>query len=456
MWFRQNHRNRDNPALLAAVDAGCPLVPLYTVDERPGNPWKPGAASRWWLAESLDSLNRDLACVGSRLVRKRGDPSRFLRALQLGCAYWNDSHEPWIHERDEQLRAELRRVGTRVETFNASTLFNPGDIRAASGNRFRIYSAFARACEEPPAPRPTPARLPVPEAWPKSDRLDLVPGNPEWADRLRAPWSPGSAAARSRLAAFNIDGYADTRNMPAIEGISRLSPHPLFGEVGPREVWSFFAGRTSPGAARYRGELLWREFAHHLLHHFPDLPGRPLQKRFLRFPWRQDSAELERWQRGHTGYPIVDAGMQELWQTGWMHNRVRMIVGSFLTRHLLIDWQDGARWFWDTLVDADPVNNAAGWQWIAGCGADAVPYFRTFNPLLQGDKFDSDGACVRRRVPDLRSLPSGSIHKPWTLPTPPDGYPAPHGRPPVRAQARAGRVPQDGQCKRRERQCPRR
>ena len=384
-----------------------------------------GGASRGWLSESLDSLDRDLAGIGSRLVRQRGDPSRILRPLQPGCVFWNDCYEPWIHEQDEQLRAALRRVGTRVETFNASTLFNPGDIHAASGSPFRIYTAFARACEAPPAPRPTPARLPVPETWPESDRLDLLPGNPERANRLRAHWSPGSAAARSRLAAFNIDGYADTRNMLAIEGSSRLSPHLHFGEVGPREVWSFFARRTGPGAAKYRSELLWREFAHHLLHHFPDMPDCPLHKRFLCFPWRQDSAELEYWQRGRTGFPIVDAGMRELWQTGWIHSRVRMLVGSFLTKHLLIDWQRGARWFWDTLVDADLANNTAGWQWIAGCSTDAAPYFRIFNPVLQGEKFDADGAYVRRWVPELRSLPPGSIHKPWTLPAPPDGYPAP-------------------------------
>ncbi len=227
IWFRQDLRIRDNPALLTAVDAGRPLVPLHILDERPGNPWKPGAASRWWLAESLDSLGRDLARIGSRLVRKRGDPSRILRALQPERVYWNDCHEPWLHEQDEQLRAELRRAGTRVETFNASTLFNPGDILAASGNPFRIYTAFARACEAPSAPRPAPARLPVPEAWPESDRLDLLPGSPEWEDHLHAAWSPGATAARSRLPAFNIDGYADTRNMPAIEGTSRLfAPSP--------------------------------------------------------------------------------------------------------------------------------------------------------------------------------------------------------------------------------------
>ena len=425
VWLRHDLRVRDNPALLAAERTGRPVVPLYTLDEGSGNPWKPGGASRWWLAGSLDSLDRDLAGVGSRLVRKRGDPARIFADLQPECVFWNDCGEPWIREQEQRIRREFRSRGVHVETFDSATLFRPGEVRNSSGHPYRVYTAFARACGEPRAPLPTPARLPPPDCWPGSDSLDLLPREPDWAGGLRTTWKPGSSTARSRIESFDIDNYLGARDIPAIAGTSRLSPHLHFGEISAREVWERVSQKAGPGADKFRSELLWREFTHHLLHHFPDLPDKPLQPRFGRFPWRNAPEDLVLWQRGATGYPVVDAGMRELRETGWMHNRVRMIVGSFLTKHLLLDWRAGARWFWDTLVDADLANNTAGWQWIAGCGADAVPYFRIFNPVLQGEKFDRDGSYVRRWVPELAGLPAGSIHKPWTLPAPPKGYPAP-------------------------------
>ena len=436
VWLRQDLRVRDNPALLAAERSGRPVLPLYILDEGSASAWKPGGASRWWLAGSLDALDRDLAGVGSRLVRRRGDPARIFTDLQPESVFWNDCGEPWIREQDQRIRLALQHRGVRTETFETATLFRPGEVRNSAGYPYRVYTAFARACGEPVAPLPMPARLPRPDCWPEADSLDLLPRAPDWANGLRATWEPGSQSARSRIKAFEIDNYREARDIPAIAGTSRLSPHLHFGEISAREVWECVSQKTGPGADKFRGELLWREFAHHLLHHFPDLPDEPLQQRFRRFPWRDDPEELALWQRGATGYPVVDAGMRELWETGWMHNRVRMIVGSFLTKHLLLDWREGARWFWDTLVDADLANNTAGWQWIAGCGADAVPFFRIFNPVLQGERFDREGSYVRRWVPELADLPARSIHKPWTLPAPPKGYPAPWSSTGLRGNAR--------------------
>ena len=422
VWLRHDLRTRDNPALSAAAKSGLAVVPLYILDDNRGNPWPPGGASRWWLAGSLDSLAQHLDGIGSRLVRKRGDPLRIITELQPSSVYWNDCHEPWIQERDRTLRAELRGLGIQVEVFQASTLFDTGSILTASGHPYRVFTAFARACGDPAPPLPAPVRLCPPDRWPDSDSLDP---RPRWSEGFREFWKPGSDTARSRLNAFRILDYAERRDLPGVEGTSRLSPHLHFGEISAREVWDHARCKPGPGADKFRSELLWREFAHHLLHHYPDMTCCALEKRFLHFPWRDDPEALSRWQRGSTGYPIVDAGMRELWASGWMHNRVRMIVGSFLTKHLLLDWRSGARWFWDTLVDADLANNTTGWQWIAGCGVDAVPYFRVFNPVLQGERFDPDGCYVRRWVPELADLPKRFLHKPWTLPAPPDNYPSP-------------------------------
>ena len=422
VWLRHDLRIRDNPSLLAAARSGLAIVPLYILDNSRNNPWPPGRASRWWLARSLDSLMRDLDGIGSRLILKHGDPLRVLSELRPSNVYWNECHEPWIRDRDKTLRTKLRHLGIRVEVSQSSTLFDAGSILTANGRPYRVYTAFARACGDPDTPLPAPARLPPPDRWPDSDWLDP---RPRRSSGLGKSWKPGSNAARSRLTSFNILDYADARDLPGVSGTSRLSPHLHCGEISAREIWNHIRSTQGPGADKFRSELLWREFAHHLLHHYPNMTCRPLQERFLNFPCRDDPEALSRWQQGTTGYPIVDAGMRELRESGWMHNRVRMIVGSFLTKHLLLDWRNGARWFWDTLVDADLANNTTGWQWIAGCGADAVPYFRIFNPVLQGEKFDPDGAYVRHWVPELAELPTKFIHRPWTLPVPPGNYPSP-------------------------------
>ncbi len=423
VWFRQDLRIADNPALCAAADSGRPVLPVHGFDPDADNPFPDGEAGRWWRSVSLDSLERDLAAKGSRLVLKRGAPDRILAELRPTHVFWNESVEPWTRRQDERLRESLRRRGVVAESFPAATLFEPGAIRTRSGRPFQVFSAFERACGEPALPLPEPAALPAPDAWPESD--PLPPVRKATADRLRARWRPGSASAARRIAEFAVDDYDRYRDLPAVDGTSRLSAHLHFGEIGAREVWHELEDRSGPGARKFRSELVWREFAAHLLYWFPQLPDRPLNRRFERFPWRRDTASLERWQAGRTGYPIVDAGMRELRETGWMHNRVRMIVGSFLTKHLLIDWREGAKWFWESLVDADLANNTTGWQWIAGCGPDAVPYFRIFNPVLQGKRFDADGAYVRRWVPELADLDARSVHTPWTLPVPPEDYPAP-------------------------------
>lgn len=298
-------------------------------------------------------------------------------------------------------------------------------MRNRQGRPFRVFTPFwkhLQTLDPPPPPQPAPSRIPSPEVWPASDALDdwgLRPTRPDWAGGLRETWTPGEAAAQQRLATFLDSGqaarYDAERNTLGTDATSRLSPHLRFGEIGPRTIWHAVRDRPhDPGAAAFLREVGWREFCHHLLHQAPDMADRPLQAAFEHFPWRDDPDGLAAWQAGRTGYPVVDAGLRQLWATGWMHNRARMIVASFLVKHLLIDWRAGERWFWDTLVDACPANNPASWQWVAGCGADAAPYFRIFNPVLQGRKFDPDGGYVRHWLPELAELPTAVLHQPWT------------------------------------------
>jgi deoxyribodipyrimidine photo-lyase len=300
------------------------------------------------------------------------------------------------------------------------------------GRAFQVFTAYWRACAKlprPSAPTAAPRRVPAPTVWPASVSLGDLALEPsiDWAGGLRAAWKPGVRGAAGKLRQFLNEGftsYTTGRDRPDLAGTSRLSPHLHFGEISPRQVWHALRSRlvksrsanADAAAQAYLRDLGWREFAHHLLLHFPRTVAEPLRPQFARFPWSRDTRSLRAWQRGRTGYPIVDAGMRELWTTGWMHNRVRMIVASFLVKHLLIDWRAGAAWFWDTLVDADLANNTLGWQWVAGCGADAAPYFRIFNPVLQGRKFDPDGGYVRRWVPELAALPPEWIHAPWEAP----------------------------------------
>ncbi len=433
VWFRQDLRIQDNPALVAAERHGGPVTPAFIWAPEEEGLWAPGAASRWWLHQSLTSLEAELRRYGSRLVIRRGPSVAVLAALVretgAGAVFWNRRYEPAIVERDTNIQEKLRAGGLTVADFNAGLLFEPGAVHTKQGNPFKVFSPFWKAClslPEPPAPLGAPKKLPLPATWPQTlppADLELEPKQ-DWASGMRAAWSPGTRGAAVQLERFlekALPRYVDARDRPALEGTSRLSPHLHFGEISPRQIWHVVRGRRQPGRQggmahgqdAYLRQLGWREFAHYLLYHFPHTTDHPLRPEFANFPWREDTDSLRAWQRGRTGYPLVDAGMRELWSTGWMHNRVRMIVASFLVKHLLLPWQAGARWFWDTLVDADLANNSLGWQWVAGCGADAAPYFRIFHPVRQGEKCDPSGEYVRRWVPELRKLDVPWIHKPW-------------------------------------------
>lgn len=437
VWFRQDLRLSDNPALSAAAAAGRPVIPLYILDTENAGRWAPGGASRWWLHHSLEALSRSLASQGLRLVLRRGAAGPVLERLiaETGArgVHWNRCYEPWAARRDDSIEAALNAAGVAVRSFNAALLFEPWEIATKGGAPYRVFTPFWRAClaAEPSAPPlPVPAFAePAAAATAGSEDLDswgLLPTAPDWAGGLRAAWEPGEAAAQRLLRGFletGLAGYEAARDRPDFASTSRLSPHLHFGEIGPRQVWHAIHrlsavgdGEADAGPRKFLAELGWREFSYHLLHHFPDLPEAPLQPRFADFPREENPEALRAWQQGETGYPFVDAGMRQLWRTGWMHNRLRMVAASFLVKHLRIPWQAGAAWFLDTLVDADLANNSAGWQWVAGCGADAAPWFRIFNPVAQGEKFDPQGDYVRRYVPELAGLPDRWIHRPWEAP----------------------------------------
>ncbi len=434
LWFQQDLRLTDNPALEAAVRAG-PVIPLFIWSPGEDGPWPLGGAARWWLHRSLESLDADLRKKNGRLVLRRGPVleclKKIVRETGARSVYWNRRYEPSAVARDNDLKEKLKTERVDAESFNGSLLFDPSRIRNRSGDPYQVFTAFWRYCRalpDPLPPRPVPVKIPWPATWPASDTLAywrLLPGIP-WHRAMEKEWSPGESGARKKLDRFlreALESYTEGRDRPSEVATSRLSPHLHFGEVGPRQVWhavsSRIAGknvRASLGAGAHLRQLIWREFAHYLLFHFPCTDLRPLREKFGRFPWARESRLLKAWRKGRTGYPLVDAGMRELWSTGWMHNRVRMVVGSFLVKDLLLPWQEGARWFWDTLVDADLANNTLGWQWVAGCGADAAPYFRIFNPVSQSETFDPAGEYIRRWVPELASLPSEWIHRPWLAP----------------------------------------
>ncbi|MBU8875315.1 DNA photolyase family protein [Reyranella sp. MMS21-HV4-11] len=433
VWFRNDLRLSDNPALVESLRAGLPVVPVFVLDDQTEGVRPLGGASRWWLHHSLSSLDASLRKLGSRLTLRRGPAERVLPELAAECGaeaiFWNRVYDEGSRNRDARLKKSLNERGLRAESFKANLLFEPWEIKNQSGAPFKVFTPFWRVCRahaSPGDPLPAPKALPAPKTGPASDALDdwrLLPTNPDWAGGLRTAWSPGEKGAKDRLSHFldeALEDYRHARDLPAVEGTSRLSPNLAFGEISPRQVWRAATNRGASAAAeKFLSEVGWREFAYSLLFHNGDLAQRNFRPEFDAFPWADSDEILEAWRRGRTGYPIVDAGMRELWTTGWMHNRVRMIVASFLTKDLLIDWRQGERWFWDTLVDADPANNVTGWQWVAGCGADAAPYFRVFNPVLQGAKFDPKGEYVRRWVPELAGLPDAVIHSPWSASKPP-------------------------------------
>jgi len=437
VWFRRDLRLADNPALRAAAESGRALVPLFILDEETPGLRGLGGAARWWLHHALAALDGALGDRGARLLLKRGAAAEVLPAVveETGATavYWNRCYEPAAVACDRCLKAELRAAGLAVESFNAGLLFEPWTVTTKAGDPFKVFTPFWRACRAgpaPAAPKPAPRSRRLAGPWTKGDRLDdwaLLPRRPDWAAGFAEAWQPGEGGARRRLAAFlkhRLAAYATQRDRPDRDGTARLSAHLHWGEIGPRQVWHAVQHRVadSPGrglaesAEVFLSELGWREFSYHLLFHNPTLPEANARGEFDAFPWRDDADALRAWRRGATGYPLVDAGMRQLWTAGWMHNRVRMIVASFLTKHLLMHWRAGEAWFWDTLVDADLASNVAGWQWVAGSGSDAAPYFRIFNPILQSRKFDPEGRYLRRWVPEIGRLSDDHLHCPWAAP----------------------------------------
>jgi len=442
VWFRNDLRLRDHPALQAALKAGLTPIPIYIHAPHEEGGWAPGPASDAWRHRALVALDADLRQRGSRLHVFAGDSLAVLQALTAAtgaaAVFWNRRHEPSVDARDAGIRRELRRDGLRVETHNGSLLFEPWQLETRAGDPFRVFTPFWKAALSAwnlPHLQPAPDTLPGFDAVPGEiplDALGLQP-LPRWDAGFWSRWMPGERGAALALRTFgdeSLHDYRDGRDRPDRSVTSRLSPHLHFGEIAPWRVAAELADAGSPEQwAVYMRELGWREFAHHVLHHFPHTPDTNFNPRFDDFDWVEPTpALLNAWRHGRTGVPIVDAGMRELWATGWMHNRVRMIVASFLTKNMRIHWRNGACWFWDTLVDADLASNTLGWQWVAGSGVDAAPYFRVFNPVLQARKFDPRGEYIARWVPELGSTPAQLRHAPWEC-APDDrslisGYPA--------------------------------
>jgi deoxyribodipyrimidine photo-lyase len=433
-WFRDDLRLADNPALAAAHATGRPLVLAYILDEESRESRSLGGASRWWLDKSLRALGERIGAKGGALVLRRGPAETAIAKLvaETGAhaVYWTRRYGP-ARRIDERIKAALKKDGVEAHSFNGALLAEPFALKTGSGGAFKVFTPFWKALQasiEIPPPSPEPRAFP---AAPQivSDALDswkLHPSMPDWSGGLAQMWTPGELGARKRMLDFMagpIAGYADGRNIPSQASTSRLSPHLRFGEISPHQVWRAAQHAAEAGQApvdqvqKFLSEIAWRDFSYHLLYHDPDMGRLSWRRQFEQVDWRMGSkAELEAWRRGRTGYPIIDAGMRELWATGWMHNRVRMIVASFFAKDLLVHWRKGEEWFWDTLVDADEANNANGWQWTAGTGADAAPYFRVFNPVLQGEKFDPAGDYVRSWVPELAKLAPKWIHRPWEAP----------------------------------------
>jgi len=425
VWFRQDLRLADHPALAHAAARGS-VLPVFVLDDSPP---APGGASRWWLHHSLLRLRESL----QGLVLLRGRPALVLPSLarRVGAqaVVWNRAHEPKSRTDERALGQALTRRGIAHEGFPGNLLWEPGRIRTGSGEAFKVFTPFWRAALRTPVARCLPAahvRLHDPRGLGESlDRWRLLPRSPDWAAAFGECWTPGEQGARRRLRNFlarGLPGYDERRNRPDEAGVSRLSPHLHFGEISPRQVWAAVRARIDRDpdlrhdGEKFLAELGWREFSQQLLVQFPRLPRDNWRPQFDRYPWVVDAARLRAWQRGRTGYPLVDAGMRELWHTGYMHNRVRMVTASFLVKHLRIHWRRGEAWFWDTLLDADLANNAANWQWVAGSGADAAPYFRIFNPSGQGRRYDPQGRYVRRWCPELARLPDRYLHAPCEAP----------------------------------------
>ncbi len=439
--FRHDLRVSDNPALQAACQSGREVLCLYTREENCGQR-KAGGASDWWLHGSLSSFAKSLEGLNAHLWIVRGDPLQLVPEIcaQFGASavFWNRRYALTEREADAALKLRLKENGISAASFNGHLLYEPWEVKTQAGGPMRVFTPFWRAARAvrtpvPPIQAPTHVngfKIQIASSLPGYtilDDLDLLPTKPDWAGGLREEWKPGEAGAKARLLEFldgPIRGYGEDRNLPGHRSTSKLSPYLKFGDISVRQIWASVQNMLDSGqldgyeedVSKFLAELGWREFSYNLLFHFPTIGHANYQERFNSFPWLDDEAGLKAWQRGQTGYPLVDAGMRELWQTGWMHNRVRMVVASFLIKHLLIDWRHGEEWFWDTLCDSDPGSNAASWQWVAGSGADAAPYYRIFNPFGQGEKFDKEAKYVRRFVPELAKMPDQFIHRPWEAP----------------------------------------
>ena len=429
-WFRQDLRLSDNPALDSAAQYET-LIPIYILDEVNSGEFKMGAASKWWLHQSLTKLNESL---DGKLLVYQGNPHEILNKLieeqEVSYVTWSRCYEPWRIDRDKEIKRNFEDKNVAVESFSASLLWEPWTISKDDGTPYRVFTPFyKKGCLNSEEPRLPAGKVDLSNLYSEDlssgsiTDLNLLP-TIKWYKSFEEEWNPGEIGAEQNLNSFLDSGllnYKEGRNFPSQEFVSRLSPHLHFGEISPNEVW--YRAKTKEGIsgiekslAHFHSELGWREFSYYLLYHFPDLPNKNFQEKFDIFPWQENEEFLALWQKGNTGYPIVDAGMRELWQTGYMHNRLRMIVGSFLVKNLLIDWRFGERWFWDCLVDADLASNSASWQWVAGSGADAAPYFRIFNPITQGLKFDPEGEYTKKYVPELRDLPNKYLFSPWEAP----------------------------------------
>jgi deoxyribodipyrimidine photo-lyase len=431
VWFRQDLRISDNPALTLAADNGN-IIPVFILDDDTPENAKLGGASKWWLHHSLLSLNESL---NSKLIIRRGSSLNILKDLvqehSADTVIWNRLYEPWHRKRDESIKNELKKAGIGAKSLNGSLLWEPMSVLKKDETPYKVFTPYYRkGCLTRQAPRfplSKPAQINfvdnVEFSTADLEKLELLP-EIQWYKDIEAQWHPGERGAADRLQRFINEAatsYQDARNLPAVKGTSLLSPHLHFGEISPNQAWYAIHGAfenvfDNKDLDVYLSELGWREFSYYLLFHWPEIPHKNFNAKFDHFSWRSSPEDLKSWQLGETGVPIIDAGMRELYQKGYMHNRVRMVVGSFLVKNLLIDWRQGERWFWDTLLDADMASNSASWQWVAGSGADASPYFRVFNPILQGEKFDKEGEYVKQYCPELSRLPKKFIHKPWEAP----------------------------------------
>lgn len=432
VWMRRSLRLADNPALLEATKNHKAVLCCFVLD--PQDSWANGSAIRSWLDKSLRSLTQELVSKGSQLYIAQGNAvSEILRICEETKAkklYVPKRYDSWGLFEEKKLQSKVSGLDLQLELLQSYLLWEPLDVLTNMKTPYKVYTAFWNAClKVPPPAKPLPAPktvhcpLTLFKASVEIDKLKLKP-KINWDSVFFEEWEVGETAAHknlSRLLKSTISSYEVNRNIPGIAGTSRLSPHLALGEISPRQIWWKVLEKRgeknlSFSELVYLKELVWREFSQHLIFHFPQLVSEPLRENFKRFPWKKDPEAFDKWKRGMTGFPIVDAGMRELWKTGWMHNRVRMIVASFLVKNMMVSWKEGADWFQDTLVDFDLANNVLGWQWVAGCGVDASPFFRIFNPILQGEKFDKDGAYVKKWCPELAELPSKWIHQPFSAP----------------------------------------